>query len=190
MNIPHPLIKIACLKINPGSCFLDFGCGLGKDSIFMAKKGFKVTAVDKNQKKIEKLKQTIFDKKLGNKIEVINQDIGDFIIEKDKYSLISLYNVLQFLPKRHSFKIIEQVKNRLLKHGIVVISAFTDNDPLFEKENKEIKTFFTHQELKKLFEDFKIIFYKEKRITEKGHIGYPEPHIHNVVRIIAQKIKS
>jgi len=187
MNIPHSSIKIAYSNINPGSCFLDLGCGFGEDSIFMAEKGFKVTAVDKNPEKIEQLEQTILNKKLQNKIKTINQDIRDFVIEKDKYSLISLYNVLQFLPKKRCLKMIDHVKNSLVKHGIIVISAFTDKDPLFKKENKKTKTFFTPQELKNLFQDFKIIFYKEEFISEKGHPGCLHPHQHGIVRLIAQK---
>ncbi len=35
-------------RLDPGSEFLDLGCGQGRDSMFMAKQGFKVAAVDEN----------------------------------------------------------------------------------------------------------------------------------------------
>ena len=38
------------------SYFLDLGCGTGRDSLFMLKRGFKVTAVDKSTEKIKTIK--------------------------------------------------------------------------------------------------------------------------------------
>jgi tellurite methyltransferase len=42
---PNKLLQMIWQKVKPNSYFLDLGCGQGRDSIFMAKQGFKVVAV-------------------------------------------------------------------------------------------------------------------------------------------------
>jgi len=94
---------------------------------------------------------------------------------------------LQFLPKSKAIEIIKNIKNALKKDGYVVISGFTTNDSLYKEGNENTRCFFIPQELKTLFSDFEIVVYEEKEIQDKGHAGFPNPHVHSVVKLIAKK---
>lgn len=182
---PNKLLQMVWKKAEPGSCFLDLGCGQGRDSLFMAKQGFQVTAVDKSIEGINNLKQLAKENNF-EKIQVICQDIKDFEIEKDKYSIINVFNASQFLKKEDALKIIKALKENLKINGFIIIEGFTAKDPLF----KEGRGFFKPKELQNLFSDFKIILYKEAIIDDAGHPGFEQPHQHGVVRLIAKKVKS
>lgn len=170
--------------------FLDLGCGQGKDSVFMAEKGFNVIAVDKSLDKIKKLKDYLDGKEIKKRISLFSQDIADFDIEKNKYQIINAFNSLQFLSKQNALNTIEKIKSGLENGGYVIISCFTINDPLYQIPDNQHKGFFELGELKKIFSDFRIDFYEEKTIDDIGHPGFPEPHKHCVVKIIAQKLES
>lgn len=184
---PNELLQKIHKLLNTG-VFLDLGCGYGRDSLFMFQKGFNVDAVDYSKEGINKIKKCIQENNLPvDNINLFCGDIKNFNIKKNKYDIINAFNSLQFLPKKETLKIIENIKNNIKNNGYVIISGFTIDDPLYKKTNNEKRCFFEPQELKKIFSDFNIIGYEEKIIKDKGHPGSPEPHLHGVVKIISQK---
>lgn len=91
------------------SKILDLGCGQGIDSLFLSKNGFSVTAVDSSDVAINQIKIKKDEFKLDN-LELICGDINDFNIEKNKYQVIICRNVLNFLDKDKSLKILKTCK--------------------------------------------------------------------------------
>ena len=53
----------------------------------------------------------------------------------------------------------------------------------YSDKMQSYRYFFNQKELKKLFEDYNILYYKEY-LQEDAH---PEPHQHGIVEIIAQR---
>lgn len=101
-----------------------------------------------------------------------------------------IINSLQFLSKHQSLELIKRTKSYLLQNGYILISAFTVDDPSFLKTDSGIKSHFERQELLKLFSDFEIVYYFEKKILDQGHASQPTPHTHGIVKVIAKKIGS
>ena len=177
-------VKIAS-KLKPETDVLDLGCGQGRDSFYLARKKFNVTAVDNSKVAIAQIKEQAGQKKLKN-INAICKNITKFEIEPNKFSLISIIGTLHFLKKSDSLKIITDVKKKVLPGGFIIITSFTEANP----PSKRRKSHFKFGELKKLFSEpnFKIHFYLENIYSDKGHVGQPEPHKHGKVGIIAQKL--
>lgn len=92
------LIKIA-RKLSPGAEVLDLGCGQGRDSFYMARKKFSVTAVDNSKVAISQIKGVVNQKGIKN-IETICENIVKFKIKPKKFNLINCHNSLQFLDKK------------------------------------------------------------------------------------------
>ncbi|OGY42968.1 MAG: hypothetical protein A2Y67_02870 [Candidatus Buchananbacteria bacterium RBG_13_39_9] len=184
---PNKLLAMVWQKLEPGSEFLDLGCGQGRDSLFMASKGFKVTAVDESAEGIKNLQEKAGDQKLEN-IKAVCGKIIDFKIENKKYSIINAFNILQLFTKTDALRVLEEIKEKLNPEGFIIIAGFTTNDPAYS--NKINYGYFEPDELKKIFNRFKIIFYKELKVDDPGHAGYTEPHQHGVVRLIVQKLKA
>jgi len=162
--------------------FLDLGCGQGRDAIFMWEQGFSVTAVDVSE---EGIKNVIAQSK--GEINAVCQNIEGFHIAPNTYTAINAWNVLQFLKKGDALRIVRSMQEGVADNGFLIISGFTVDDPAFQNQSNKDKGFFEKDELKKLFNGFKIIRYEEKVIHDQGHLGAEQPHKHGIVRLIAQK---
>jgi cyclopropane fatty-acyl-phospholipid synthase-like methyltransferase len=182
---PTSLLMKVVKLLSAGGEFLDLGCGQGRDSFYMARKKFNVTAVDNSKVAIAQIKEKADRKKIKN-IQAICKNITKFEIEPSKFSLISIVGTLHFLKKSDSLKIISDVKKKILPEGFIIITAFTTNNP----PSKRRKSQFKPEELKKLFSqpNFKIHFYLESVYADSGHVGQPKPHKHGKVGIVVQKI--
>ncbi len=176
-------IIIEFADIIPKGEILDLGCGLGNNSLFLANKGFNITAVDNSNEKLAKLKSEAEKQSLLNKINIINSDIKDFIFNKHFSAIIST-DVLHFLKKEEISTIIKEIKNHTINNGINIITVFTKNGDL--KSDKMY--FFENQELKAFYDYWEIIFYEErfKKTMEKDELGNPKKH--EVASIVARKI--
>ncbi len=184
---PNELLLKIYDQAEAGSEFLDLGCGQGRDSLFMLRNGFKVTAVDNSAEGIKKIRRAIRIKNLPKTdIRLYCEDIQKFDITKNKYTIINAYNSLQFLLPKDARKLIYKIKKALKNKGHIIISSFTTADSLYKKKSR-CRCFFEPQELKKLFSDFRLVLYREKTVADKGHPGCPGPHQHRIVQVIAQK---
>ncbi|MEK7117629.1 MAG: methyltransferase domain-containing protein [Patescibacteria group bacterium] len=185
-NRPNNLILMFENDFKPNSNVLDLGCGQGRDALYMAKKGFDVVAVDSSNTAIEQLLEKAKKEQLTN-LTAKCADASNFNLQSDKYQIINLYNLLQFIGKDNSIKLINDIKNNLPPNGFVIIKAFTTSDPEYLKNNTAVRTFFEPNELKELFNGFKIRHYIEHVIKDAGHGNKPEPHYHGIVELVAQK---
>ncbi len=128
-------------------------------------------------------------------------DVRKFKFKRDNYSLIISVAGIDFLKHSEIEKIIYKIKNSLKKGGIVYIVGFTTKDPAYKilsKHQKDIehntfysekfkqyRHFFEPGELKSIFKDFRILYYREC-LKKDAH---PKPHYHGLVKILAQKIR-
>jgi len=182
---PSQILSLIWKNFLPNNKILDLGCGQGGDSLFLAKNNFIVTAIDSSNVAIDQIKIKKDEFKLDN-LELICGDINNFNIEKNKYQVIICRNVLNFLDKDKSLKILNNLQNNIQKDSYIIIEVFTKNDPSFLSDNKFV-SYFEEQELLNIFSSYKIFYYLENTILDPGHPGFPNPHKHGVARIIAQK---
>lgn len=179
------------LKYAPKGAALDIGAGEGRNSIFLAKNGFKVEAIDKIKEGLKKCKNLAEKYKLPIKTEVV--DVKKFKFEKNKYSLILAIASLDFLKFSEIKKIIPKIKKSLKRNGILYLVIFSTKDPAFKrcKENfkmieknsfylpklKTYRHFFTKKELLTLFENPQL---KEGKIKDTNHC-------HEIIKVIYKK---
>ena len=176
---PTPVVKHVAniyLKNHKGGRFLDIGAGQGRDSLYLAKLGFNVLAVDISEEACKQISTKANEIDLNN-IKVENTRIEDLIIKKNSYDIISCINLLHFLEKDVAISSIKNMISGLKKNGFIIIK-------LFIKKNG-----FKSGELKDLFDDHKIISYEEALVEDPGHPGEPKPHTHNIATIVAQNQK-
>ena len=185
---PNILLQQIFKQISGKIEFLDLGCGQGRDTLFMLTKGFRVTAVDNSQEGINKIRNLVKEVGLleGN-LNLVCNDISNFNIRKNRFDIINAFNSLQFLSKNNTLRLLENIKKNIKPGGYIIISAFTTDDQLYKKIGNDKRCFFELGELKKIFSTEHIILYNEEIINDDGHIGSPEPHMHGIVRMIAQK---
>ncbi len=126
---------------------LDLAAGLGRNSLFLAEKGFLVDAVDISDHAIEKLKT------LHENINPIHADLKTFRPQPDSYDLIVNINFLE----RNLFP---YIKESLKKDGVLIFETFLEGSP---SKNKDF--LLRKNELLHSFILLEIIFYQEKEVV-------------------------
>ncbi len=181
---PHNLVVDSIQYLPSNAKVLDLGCGEGKNSFFLAKNNFDVTAVDFSEEGIRKLNE--FAKKEKLEITADVSDVKSYLQDCKKLDAIFAMNILQFIDEKNIFKTIKQIQSRTKQNGLNVIASFVAKN---SKQKKMVlskgRYFFDEGELKELYKDWKILFYEEKLGDWETH-GEPR-HRHFAVKIIAQK---
>ena len=171
-KLPHnPLIKEGISYVNKKKIALDIGCGGGRDSNFMAQYFSKVVAMDNNSD----------CKKYLNKknIDFLNCEIEKHDFGKEKYNFINSWNTLVFIKPEDLTKIINKLFDSLTKGGIFAGNIFGLDDDWKDRPNM---SFLSEKEIKKLFQNFKIIKLEEIKKTKKLIIGSLKKwHFYNII---------
>jgi len=182
---PCDIVVDSIKHLSSSAKVLDLGCGEGKDSFFLAKNNFNITAIDVAEEGIKKLKEFAEKKKL--KIKADSSDIKSYLENCGEFDAIFAMNVLQFIDEKNIFKTIKQIQSKTKPNGLNVIASFIAKTP---KQKKTVlskgRYFFDKGELKELYKGWKILFYEEKLCDWETH-GEPR-HRHFSVKLTAQKM--
>ena len=126
---------------------LDIACGVGRNTHFLAKKGFVVDAVDLSDYALSQVK----DDKNIHKIEV---DLDTYNLEKNKYDLIVNINYL-------NRRLFPQIKEALKQGGVLVFETFiVAHGDFNQPKNQEF--LLRCNELLHVFIGLEIIYYEER----------------------------
>lgn len=93
------------------------------------------------------------------------------------------------MKKEAGIALIKQMQNAVKKGGYIIISNFLDTEKSFHFRDNNKKCYFSKNELKSLFpvSAFDMVSYSEYSQPNPGHTGEPNPHIHEIVELIACK---
>jgi SAM-dependent methyltransferase len=171
---PSQLLVSVAETLEPGRA-LDVACGAGRHAIFLAGRGWKVTAVDSSKVGIEITKQRAAE--LGLSVETIVADLeaGEFQIEENAFDLICDFYYLQ----RDLFP-------RLLagvRPGGLFVAAIhmVDDAPGVKPMNPDY--LLEPGELREFLRGWKIEHYHET----DGHDDDPGKHTRRTAEIVARK---
>ena len=150
---PHKLL-VEMVNALPVGKALDLACGTGRHAIFLAEKGWDVTAVDNSRVGIDIAKERAREKGLDIDFRVADIENGDLVIEPDSYDLICDFYYLQ----RDLFETMKQG----VRPGGIVISTIHIYGEGEDSEGFLLK----ESELRGFFDDFEILHYHETRLTD------------------------
>jgi 2-polyprenyl-3-methyl-5-hydroxy-6-metoxy-1,4-benzoquinol methylase len=171
---PSELIVRLAQYLQPKSRILDLGAGEGRNSIYLAKKGHLVTAVDFSEQGMKKAQRRAKQNKVQIETIVAGISEPEFVQKLGVYDAITSVNVLQFLTPQDAAFVLNYIKEKIKPGGYAAISSFRG-------ETRELKRFRT-LELYNLFYDWTRIHYQESQ----GHMR-SNNKIVDTIEIIAQK---
>jgi len=149
---PHPLV-VQFVSGLPRGRALDLACGVGRHSIWMAERGWRVTAVDSSRVAIEILEHRASQMNLAITSQIANLERHEFDIDPDGYDVIVVCNYLQ----RDLFP---SIKEGIAPGGIVIaVIALVDDDPHVKPMNPVY--LLNRGELRSYFEDWELAWYFE-----------------------------
>lgn len=139
--------------LNSESSILDMGMGEGRNAVFLAQKGHKVTGIDISSVAVKKARNLARER--GVKIKTIVGSMNTYTFPKNSFdSIICFYYVDRKLNKK--------IENWLKPGGILIYEAHTTKEYEKKKVKDDSKDYYlAPQELLKMFPKFKILKYEE-----------------------------
>lgn len=174
-----------------GARVLDLGCGEGRNSIYLAQNGCKVTCIDHSEHAVEKIK--IASKDLGLDVDARVGDLSkiETLGINGKYDLIMAHGVLYYLTNKQWKSLLNVLKESTVDGGfnIYTLFIFSDEYPaLDEIVSAGYKFSFEPEELKEFYQDWNIFRY-DMYVKWDKHPNIPV-HVHPIEKLIACKGKD
>ncbi|MFO8049464.1 MAG: methyltransferase domain-containing protein [Desulfosudaceae bacterium] len=189
-----------------GRLGLDLGCGEGRYSLYLARRGCRVTGIDRSEAGLTKLEKIARRERLP--VTTRQLDVADFDYPEDAYDIVVAATILDHLDETARRRTIAGLKKTVKPSGIVYINVFTEADPGAAAgesggESSRNSTgentgldhagrvsdtagcmayYFAPEELKTLFDDWKIQYYYEGLEPDLSH---GQPHYHGWACLLA-----
>ena len=174
---PDPLSRKAVRYLTRGKRLLDVGCGEGADSVFFAKMGYSVTAIDLKQDHLRRFRGYCTDNKITN-IRIQRRSAVTYPYPRSAYDAIICQLVVCCMKRSEFEAMLPPLKRAVKPGGTVVMSARNYLDPEFEEYRATEKMvepgtfvykkdccafiyFLEKDRLRRAFEGFEILYYYE-----------------------------
>ena len=145
--------------LQPGSV-LDVACGDGRNSLFLAKKDFDVTAIDFSEKALERLRA--FADEEGLRINTAKTDLS----KNEAIQALGMFDNIVVNHYRPDKRLIQELKNHLREGGIFFISGFGEgHEPDVKVRKEDLITSTDFEEMKTSFD---LIKFEEKQ-DDRGY---------------------
>lgn len=179
---PSSLVKRFLGQVPKWQPVLDLGCGSGRNALYLAKEGFKVTCVDVSSEAINTLLSKAKDIGVEDKIKAIVQDVSKFD-DWGKYGLVICYTTLHFLSDVDARELISNIKEHTIGKGLNIIADFAGDGPL-KKNNGSF--WLENNELKSIYKEWIELFYKEELSKTKATDESGKPFMQNLAVLVSQ----
>jgi len=137
-----------------GAKALDLACGAGRNTIYLAKLGYEIDALDIAEVALEALAAEAHHEEVRELINTQLSDLDTFAPASEKYELIIMMN---FLDRG----LIERAKEGLKREGLFIVETYMD-DLINEKKDSNVEFLLKKEELKTLFDEgYDVLFYEE-----------------------------
>lgn len=161
---------------------LDIGSGTGRDITYLLSKNYKVTALDKEEESIKIIKGKFAGEP---RVDTIQNSYEDFDFVPDTYNFINAQFALFFIGQDKILEILRKIMDSLKVGGIFCGQILGEKDDWIHAPGIN---YLTEAEIKKVFDSFEIIIFKE--IRRKGITVSNVDKFWNYYNIIVRKQKN
>lgn len=153
---PTPLVVQTARRLAPGKA-LDLACGAGRNALWLAEQGWKVTALDGAPAAIEILQRRAAERGATVDARVADLEKGEFSIEPSAWDLV----VISYYLQRDLF---EPAKRGVVPGGtLIAIVHITEpgEEPTYKRARPG--------ELRSYFDGWEILHYREGKPDDPAH---------------------
>lgn len=167
--------------------FLDLGCGVGRNSIYLGKEGFDVVGIDISRNALKRTKAWAKIEGIPN-VTVMRCSMTNLPFVRQAFHAVISVSVIHHALKKDIEKAIEEIRTVLKDNGLLLANLLSTKDHRYgsgekleggtfrvlenfeEKKFKEIHHFFSKKEIRALLLGF------EKISMEPIQSGSEQPH--------------
>lgn len=181
-GLPGEELAAVVPALPPEATVLDLGCGEGRNALFLAEQGCRVTAVDISEAGIRKLQHRASKQGLIIRAEV--EDLEGYAIT-GFYDLIVAHGVLHLLRPASRNVLLERMQAHTRPGGFNVAVAFTDALPPPQDLAPFTVGLFREGELFERYDGWRTVL-RRSYILEDEHPGGVR-HRHPINKLVAQR---
>ena len=173
---------------------LDLGAGEGRYTVYLARRGCAVTAVDFSSSGLNKI-NIISDR---NRLSVVTElsDLSTYVYKAEAYDLVVAATILDHLEAPVRKRTIEGIFQSLKPEGLLYVNVFTTQDPGYGITDQAARDgvsdtsfgmahYFSPGELKACFSCLKLLYYYE---GVEADVSHGRPHRHGWASLIGRKV--
>ena len=178
---PNEFFRSQLLKIQPGELLLPAE-GEGRNAVFAASNGWKVTAVDYSREGMNKALQLA--EKRGVKIDYVISDLLEYSNDGKQFDAIGL--VFAHFPSAIRRSLHRRLAASLRTGGIVILEAFSKEQINNDTGGpRSADLLYSLDKIKEDFNDFRFLLAEE--VTERLEEGAFHDGLAHLARIVAVK---
>jgi SAM-dependent methyltransferase len=165
---------------------LDLGAGTGEASLWLAERGFKVDAVERDPETFRVLREAC----MGMEIVTHPVDVREVMLPQEKYSLILASAILHFIKPTDLWALADWIVIALAPGGFLIAEALTTDDPGYgalrdsgamqiepntfaTSSSEDVIHYFAPGELQRTFSTLDVLLYEEMRRRDLADpVGY------------------
>lgn len=149
---PDVILAEHLKDLQPGRA-LDVACGVGANALFLAKRGFRVDAIDISDVAIERLRKAATAEGVCDSVHLVLADVHSYPFEVETYDLVLCF---RFLARA----VLERMKAALKPGGVLLYQSYTT---AIRPRRPELKEAYLLRsgELPDLFSDLDELLYHE-----------------------------
>lgn len=167
---------------------LDVGSGQGRNSIYLGRQGYNITAIDSSRAAIRDLRRAVQRDNLP--ITIVCSNINSYPLPQETYDVILAISVLCHLDPGTIHETGGRITRALRPGGLLIAEEFTPDDPgACEADNASefaplIENYFTPDDLQQLFVPLRTIHSQVHTVKDTTHGGQ---HEHSLIRYVARR---
>lgn len=138
---------------------LDLAMGEGRNAVFLAAHGFRVTGIERSRPAIEKVRALAWER--GVWLKVIEADLEHYALEAERFDVVMCFYYLQ----RALFP---QIKRALRLGGALVYETYTIEQLEFCRGPRDPAYLLQPNELYRAFRDLRLAYYRERVVGGKA----------------------
>jgi 2-polyprenyl-3-methyl-5-hydroxy-6-metoxy-1,4-benzoquinol methylase len=141
---------------------LDIACGKGRNSLYLAARGFEVVAIDISPIALDQGRRDAEAEQ--RQIDWRQADLEQLQLDHDAYELIVNFNYLQR-------SLVPQLKKAVKKGGCIIFETYLiDQRDIGHPNNPDY--LLAHNELLEHFRDFRVLYYREGKFSDDCGISF------------------
>lgn len=124
---PDPSLEQFVGLLDPSRTVLDIGCGQGRNTLFLARRGFRVDALDPSRVALDQLRKTATES--GLSVQTVHGTFLDLGEVSRDYGGILVFGLIPVLYRSEMSGLVRAVRTHLGDGGILFVTAFGTWDP-------------------------------------------------------------